>query len=72
MLHQVLQVHLSPLLGALKARMIQFLSKELLVLSTYEKHLLHEFKRVGRQKKEVTALLRDLKSTSVADDNEGA
>ena len=34
--------------SALKARTIQFLSKELLDLSTCKKHLLQELKRVGR------------------------
>ena len=33
--------------SALKVRTIQFLTKELLDLSTYEKHLLQELKRVG-------------------------
>ena len=54
----------------LKARRSQFQSKELFDLSIYEKHLLQELNRVDRKKKEVTALIGDLKSTSVADDQE--
>ena len=58
--------------SVLKARTIQFQSKELIDLFIYDKHLLQELKRVDRQKKEVTTLLGDLKSTSVADDQEVA
>ncbi|XP_024025805.1 uncharacterized protein LOC112092857 [Morus notabilis] len=58
--------------AVLNARTAQFLSKEPLHLSTYETHLLQELKRVGCKKKEITAILGDIQSSSVAAENDGA
>ena len=57
--------------AVLHAKTVQFLSKELINLSAYESHLLREVKRVGHKKKEITALLGDLQSTSGVDAHGG-